>query len=110
MNSPKEQKAIPASNGDMKLVPVWYVYIVRCRDQSLYTGITTDIKRRFREHAEHKNRCAKYLRGRSPLKLVYTKKVGTRSQALKAEYKLKRLSKAEKRLVVLGKKDNGGSN
>ncbi|MBN1128458.1 MAG: GIY-YIG nuclease family protein, partial [Chitinispirillaceae bacterium] len=48
---------------------VWYLYIIRCRDRSLYTGIATDVGRRFGDHAGGSARCAKYLRGKGPLML-----------------------------------------
>jgi len=68
----------------------WYVYILRCGDGSLYTGIATDVDRRLAEHQTNKG--AKYLRGRGPLKLVFEKQVGSRSQALKIEHKVKGLT------------------
>jgi len=71
------------------------VYLVRCRDGSLYTGIATDVARRLIEH-EDGARGAKYLRGKGPLKLVYQKQVGDRSLASKIESRIKRMSKAEK--------------
>jgi putative endonuclease len=76
----------------------WHVYMVRCRDGSLYTGIATDIVRRFAEHQSGKG--AKYLRGRSPLKMVYKKKIGLRSLALKIERIIKRMPKEKKEGVV----------
>ena len=74
----------------------WHLYIVRCRDRSLYTGITTDVARRFAEHQGNGGTGAKYLRGRGPLVLVFQKKVGSRSMALGVESKIKKLSKARK--------------
>ncbi|MGA2507772.1 MAG: GIY-YIG nuclease family protein [Chitinispirillaceae bacterium] len=74
----------------------WFLYMVRCGDNSLYTGITTDIGRRIAEHRGKGRRGAKYLRGKGPLKLVYKKKVGTKSQALKMECRVKRMKKKEK--------------
>jgi len=71
------------------------VYLVRCRDGSLYTGIATDVARRLIEH-EDGARGAKYLRGKGPLKLVYQKQVGDRSLASKIESRIKRMTKAEK--------------
>ena len=76
----------------------WYVYIVRCGDNSLYTGIATDVDRRFEEHQEHRG--ARYLRGRAPLQLVFHRKIGTRSQASKIEYQIKRLSKDRKEDLI----------
>ena len=74
----------------------WYLYLVRCRDGSLYTGITTDVARRFAKHQENNLAGAKYLRGRGPLMLVFQKKLGSRSLALGVESKVKKLSKARK--------------
>jgi putative endonuclease len=71
------------------------VYLVRCRDGSLYTGIATDVARRLIEH-EDGAKGAKYLRGKGPLKLVYQKQVGDRSLASKIESRIKRMSQAEK--------------
>lgn len=76
----------------------WYVYIVRCRDGSLYTGIATDVERRLGEHQAGKG--AKYLRGRGPLKLVFEKKIGKRGQALKIERKIKGLTRREKEDLI----------
>ena len=81
----------------------WYLYIIRCRDGSLYTGVATHVERRFTEHAAQGNRCAKYLRGKAPLKLVFKRKIGTRGRALAFEYKVKQLSKSGKELLILGR-------
>ncbi len=78
----------------------WYLYLVRCHDGSLYTGITTDVARRFAEHRENKGAEAKYLRGRGPLVLVFQKKLGSRSLALGVESKIKKLSKARKEALI----------
>lgn len=78
----------------------WYLYMVRCNDGSLYTGITTDVARRFAEHQGNNNTGAKYLRGRSPLLLVFQKKLGGRSLALSVESKIKKLSKARKEELI----------
>lgn len=78
----------------------WSVYIIRCADGSLYTGITTDVERRFEEHQSQGLKSAKYLRGRAPLELVYSQEVGTRSEAAKEEWRIKRLSKQEKEALV----------
>lgn len=81
----------------------WYLYMIRCRDNNLYTGIANDVGKRFAEHVAQGSRCAKYLRGKSPLQLVYSKKAGSKSDALVAEYRLKQLSKNEKELLVAGR-------
>ena len=74
----------------------WYLYLVRCHDGSLYTGITTDVARRFAEHKGNSDTGAKYLRGGGPLVLVFQRKLGSRSLALGVESKVKKLSKARK--------------
>ncbi len=70
--------------------------MVRCRDRSLYTGITTDVARRFAEHQGNSYSKAKYLRGKDPLALVFQKKVGSKSLALGVESRIKKLPKARK--------------
>ncbi|MDA0679784.1 MAG: GIY-YIG nuclease family protein [Proteobacteria bacterium] len=74
---------------------LYSVYVVSCRDGSLYTGIATDVSRRVSEHEEG-TKGAKYLRGKGPLTLVYHKEIGSRSLASKIESRVKKLSKAEK--------------
>ncbi|MFA5931867.1 MAG: GIY-YIG nuclease family protein [Candidatus Paceibacterota bacterium] len=74
---------------------MYYVYILKCADKTLYTGITTDLKRRVIEHNSSKLG-AKYTSGRRPVKLVYSKKFKTRSTALKEEAKIKGLKRSEK--------------
>lgn len=81
----------------------WYVYIVRCRDGSLYTGIATDVDRRLAEHQANKG--SKYLRGRGPLKLVLKKRIGNKGRALKVERKVKGLTRQEKERLI----NDGGS-
>jgi putative endonuclease len=76
----------------------WYLYMVRCRDGNLYTGIATDIGRRFAAHQSGKG--AKYLRGRGPLKLAFREKIGRRSLALKVERLIKRLPKVRKERIA----------
>ena len=76
----------------------WHVYVVRCADGALYTGIATDVARRFGEHSSGKG--AKALRGRGPLHLVLERLVGPRGLALRVEHRVKQLSKAEKERVV----------
>ena len=79
---------------------VWHLYLVRCHNDSLYSGITTDVARRFAEHQQNKGAGAKYLRGRGPLKLVFQKKVGSKSLALAVESKVKKLSKIRKEELI----------
>jgi putative endonuclease len=69
----------------------WSVYIIRCGDGTLYTGIATDVERRFGEHVSQGPKTAKYLRGRVPLEIVYRKEIGNRSEASKEELRIKRM-------------------
>ena len=78
---------------------VWYLYVVRCVDSTLYTGITTDVDRRVREHNASK-RGAKYTRTRRPVELVWTREYKSRSEAQKAEYNFKKLFHKEKWEVI----------
>lgn len=78
----------------------WHVYLVRCRDGTLYTGIATDVSRRFSEHQHGDGKGAKYLRGRGPLRLVFSRSIGARGLALSVESRIKRLSKSSKEALV----------
>jgi putative endonuclease len=78
----------------------WYVYILKCGDGTLYTGIATDVKRRLAEHRAGTG--AKYTRGRTPLRLVYAQRLTSRSRALKREAKIKRLSRRQKLQIIKG--------
>lgn len=82
----------------------WQLYLIRCGDGSLYTGIAADIERRFAEHQSQGPKCAKYLRGRMPLELAFSISVEDRAQASRWEYLVKQLSKADKESLVAGKK------
>ena len=77
----------------------WCVYIVRCADNSLYTGITTDLERRLFEHNNAKNG-AKYTRPRRPVALVYQEIAESRSQASKREREIKNLTQQQKLLLI----------
>jgi putative endonuclease len=85
-------------------VPVaWWVYIVRCGDGSLYTGIATDAERRVAEHNDSDQQAAKYTRARRPVVLVYRERCGSRAEAARREYAIKRLERKEKlSLIVSG--------
>jgi len=74
---------------------MYYLYILKCADETLYTGITVDLARRIKEH-NFSEKGAKYTRARRPVKLVYSKKFRNRSTASKAEAKIKKLSRVEK--------------
>ena len=77
---------------------VWYLYILRCGDGSLYTGITTDVEKRFAAHCSGKG--AKYTRGRGPLAVVYRETCGSHSEALKREYAVKKMPREEKEALI----------
>ena len=85
-------------------VSAWTLYILRCADGSYYTGISTDVQRRLREHSGEagKNKGAKALRGKGPLQLAYQISVADKSEALKLEYRVKQLSRAGKESLVSG--------
>lgn len=80
----------------------WFVYVLRCGDGSLYTGVTTDVDRRLAEHASGGPRAAKYLRGRGPLSLAFSVHVGGKSAALTAERWIKAQPKRRKEEIVAG--------
>ena len=77
---------------------IWYLYILRCCDGTLYTGITTDVEKRLETHRSGKG--AKYTRGRGPLELVYRETCGSHSDALKREMAVKRLTRAQKEAMI----------
>ena len=75
----------------------WYVYILKCGDGTLYTGITDDVSARLQAHREGKG--AKYTRGRGPLELIYQEEAENHSAAAKREWQIKQLKKQEKLLL-----------
>ena len=87
---------------------VWYTYIVRCSDASLYTGITVDLDRRLAEH-----NCgpagAAYTRARRPVTLVYHERFASRSEAAAREYRIKQMDRKEKMELIVCKKTGDGS-
>ena len=76
----------------------WKLYILRCGDGTLYTGITTDVERRLEEHRSGKG--AKYTRGRAPLELVYREECADKSTALKRELEIKAMPRQEKEKLI----------
>ena len=78
---------------------MWYLYVVKCSDESLYAGITTNVKRRIEEH-NGSSRGAKYTRSRRPVELVYYELHPDRSAAAKAEYTFKKLSRKKKLDII----------
>lgn len=79
----------------------WTVYILRCKDDSLYTGITIDLERRLAEHNNDNRLGARYTRARRPVTLVYQENVASRSLAARREAEIKQLSKADKELLIV---------
>lgn len=78
--------------------PIWYLYILRCKDGSLYTGITTDVEKRLEAHRGGHG--AKYTRSRGPLELVYREECGSHSDALKREWEVKQLKRCQKQQLI----------
>lgn len=80
--------------------PIWSVYMIRTVDGRLYSGVSTDVSRRYREHLAGGVRAAKYLKAHRPQALAFSKPIGSRSLAQKVEYHLKRLSRDQKETVI----------
>jgi len=79
----------------------WYVYIVRCSDTTFYTGITKDLQRRVDEHNHSNVLGASYTRNRRPVKLVYHESKTTRSDAVKRENEIKRMTRKQKECLMM---------
>ena len=77
----------------------WFLYVLRCGDNTLYAGVTTDIDRRLNEH-NGSSKGARYTKSRRPVKLVCWTTFDDRSTAQKAEYKFKRLTRKQKELII----------
>ena len=92
---------LPSLCNGLFMEHTWYLYILRCKDDTLYTGITTDVEKRLEAHRA--GRGAKYTRGRIPLELVYREPCGTHSMALKRELQVKALTREEKQKLIAGK-------
>lgn len=88
--------------------PDWLVYIIEADDASLYTGITTDVERRFSEHLCQKRGGARYFYGRKPLRVVYAEPGHTRSSASRREAEIKKLSRADKQHLIARGQGRGG--
>lgn len=82
--------------------PQWSIYMIKTRMNTLYTGISLDVMRRFKEHSGDSKRAARYLKGKGPLELVWQQEVGTKSDALKLEYQVKKLNKRQKLQLING--------
>lgn len=79
---------------------MFYIYIIRCKDNSLYTGITTDVKRRFSEHIKRDGKGAKYMASHDAIRIEAVWEVSTRSEALKIESRIKKLKKSQKEELI----------
>ncbi len=77
----------------------YFVYILKCSDDTLYTGITTDVERRVDEH-NNSDKGAKYTKNRRPVELIYSEKSEDRSSASKREYAIKKLTRNEKKALI----------
>ncbi|MCK0746623.1 GIY-YIG nuclease family protein [Chromohalobacter nigrandesensis] len=86
----------------------WYLYLIETAAGALYTGVTTDVTRRFREHCDGK-RGARALRGKGPLALRHSEYVGSHGEALRREAALKKLSPAAKRAWLAARRDEASS-
>lgn len=93
-----KKKRRQAKQGDEA---TWYLYMLKCNDGSLYTGLTNDLDRRLGQHGE--GTASRYTRSRLPVRLVYTESWDSRSSALAREYAVKSLSRTEKDALVKGK-------
>lgn len=83
-----------------KARPAWTVYILRCADGTLYTGITKDVARRVEEHNSNGLLAARYTRARRPVVLVYREAAATRSAACRREYRIKQMTRADKQKLL----------
>lgn len=81
---------------------MWSVYIIRCGDGTLYTGISNDVTKRFAIHQTGGKQSAKYTRSRQPLTLAFTAEVGTQAEASRIEYRIKQLPKQKKEKLIRG--------
>lgn len=79
----------------------WHIYIVRCSDDTFYTGVAKDLERRLHQH-NHGSAGAKYTRARRPVELVYREAASDRSTAQQREYQIRKLSAAQKRQLIAG--------
>lgn len=81
---------------------IWFIYIIETSNGQLYTGVTTDVERRFKEHQASSSRTAKSLRGKGPLTLRFSHQIGDKGAALSMEYKIKKLTRAKKLQLIEG--------
>jgi putative endonuclease len=78
----------------------WHLYVIRTVSGALYAGIATDVRRRYKEHASGGRKAARFLRANPPKEIAFKRRIGSRSLALKVEYRFKRLPKRDKEAVV----------
>lgn len=78
----------------------WHLYVVRTFAGALYTGIATNVQRRYQEHASGSPKAARFLRANPPRELVFKRRIGSHSLALKVEYRFKRLPKRDKESII----------
>jgi len=78
----------------------YFVYIVKCKDKTLYTGIATDLKRRIKEHNGILKGGAKYTRGKRPVKLIHSEKYESRIEASRRESEIKKMTRVEKEIII----------
>ena len=86
-------------SGNTQSEKTWYVYVIRASDDSLYTGITTDVQRRFKEHCSP-GKGAKYFRGKQPVAVVYSENHPDQGSALRREAEIKKLTRDEKLQLI----------
>ena len=82
---------------------MYYIYMLRCEDNSIYTGITNDMKRRWEEHHNKEEKGAKYTKARLPIELVYFEEFEDKIEAMKREYAIKQLKRREKLILINNK-------
>lgn len=80
----------------------WFVYLIKTRLDTFYTGVTTDVERRLQEHSNNKQKGARYLRGKGPLTVVWQQMVGDKRAAMSIEYKIKQLQRSQKLSLING--------
>lgn len=86
----------------MSSAECWYVYMLRCADGSLYTGVTTDIQRRLEEHNHDNKKGARYTRARRPVELAFQQSAADRTAACQLEAQIKKLSRSQKLRLIQG--------
>ena len=94
----EENAEKPANARGRQRQSAWFLYVLRCHDQTLYCGIAVDVEKRLEQHRSGKG--ARYTRGRGPLTLVHVWKLANQSEALKAEWAFKKLSRAKKEKIL----------